>query len=179
MEKVKVIIEWASDGTISAMMEKDMFAGMGDTVEAAVADMKEGVALYIKTAKEMGFPYKAYLDGAYEIELEYDAVSALKYAREYIKDTKLAELTGIPAAQLGRYANDKAKPRPAQRRKIVEPGKAMAIIFKRSVRRSDGPNILGVFLYQMSAKQKPALNQMAAARNGTNCPWFGICREPR
>ena len=30
--------------------------------------MKEGVALYIKTAKEMGFPYKAYLDGAYEIE---------------------------------------------------------------------------------------------------------------
>lgn len=98
MEKVKVIIEWASDGTISAMMEKDMFAGMGDTVKAAVADMKEGVALYIKTAKEMGFPYKAYLDGAYEIELEYDAVSALKYAREYIKDTKLAELTGIPAA---------------------------------------------------------------------------------
>ena len=47
MEKVKVIIEWASDGTISAMMEKDMFAGMGDTVKAAVADMKEGVALYI------------------------------------------------------------------------------------------------------------------------------------
>ena len=82
--------------------------------------MKEGVALYIKTAKEMGFPYKAYLDGAYEIELEYDAVSALKYAREYIKDTKLAELTGIPAAQLGRYANDKSKPRPAQRRKIIE-----------------------------------------------------------
>ena len=120
MEKVKVIIEWASDGTISAMMEKDMFAGMGDTVKAAVADMKEGVALYIKTAKEMGFPYKAYLDGAYEIELEYDAVSALKYAREYIKDTKLAELTGIPAAQLGRYANDKSKPRPAQRRKIIE-----------------------------------------------------------
>jgi len=44
----------------------------------------------------------------------------LKYARKYIKDTKLAELTGIPAAQLGRYANDKAKPRAAARRKIVE-----------------------------------------------------------
>ena len=133
MEKVKVIIEWASDGTISAMMEKDMFAGMGDTVEAAVADMKESVALYIKTAKEMGFPYKAYLDGAYEIELEYDAVSALKYAREYIKDTKLAELTGIPAAQLGRYANDKAKPRPAQRRKIVEALHRFAVAFSSIV----------------------------------------------
>lgn len=95
--------------------------------------MKEGVALYIKTAKEMGFPYKAYLDGAYEIELEYDAVSALKYAREYIKDTKLAELTGIPAAQLGRYANDKAKPRPAQRRKIVEALHRFAVAFSSIV----------------------------------------------
>ena len=100
---------------------KDMFAGMGDTVEAAVADMKEGVALYIKTAKEMGFPYKAYLDGAYEIELEY------------VKDTKLAELTGIPAAQLGRYANDKAKPRPAQRRKIVEALHRFAVAFSSIV----------------------------------------------
>lgn len=120
MEKVKVIIEWASDGTISAMMEKDLFAGMGDTVEAAVADLKKGVAFYIETAKEMKFPYKDYLDGDFEVELEYDAVSMLKYAREYIKDTKLAELTGIPAAQLGRYANDKAQPRPAQQRKIIE-----------------------------------------------------------
>ena len=120
MEKVKVIAEWASDGTISVMMETDMFAGMGDTVEAAINDMKQGVALYIETAKEKGFPYKSYLDGAFEVELDYDAVSMLKYAREYIKDTKLAELTGIPAAQLGRYANDKAKPRPAQKRKIVE-----------------------------------------------------------
>jgi hypothetical protein len=101
-------------------MEDDMFAGMGDTVEAAVNDLKEGVAFFIEVAKEEGFPYKAYLDGDYEIELDYDAVSMLKYAREYIKDTKLAELTGITAVQLGRYANDKAKPRPAQRRKIVE-----------------------------------------------------------
>lgn len=120
MGKVKIIIEWASDGTISAMMENDMFAGMGSTVEDAIKDLKKGVAFYIATAKEMGFPYKSDLDGDFEIELEYDAVSMLKYAREYIKDTKLAELTGIPAQQLGRYANEKSKPRPAQRRKIVE-----------------------------------------------------------
>lgn len=120
MEKVKVIIEWASDGTISAMMEKELFAGMGDTVENAVGDLKTGVKFYVETAKELGFPYKEYLDGEFQIELAYDAVSMLKYARGYIKDTKLAELTGIPAAQLGRYANDKAKPRAAQGRKIVE-----------------------------------------------------------
>jgi predicted RNase H-like HicB family nuclease len=120
MKKVKVTIEWASDGGIWAIMDGDNFTGRGDTVEAAVKEMKEGVAFFIETAKEMNFPYKEYLDGEYEIELEYDAVSALKYARAYIKDTKLAELTGIPAVQLGRYANEKAKPRPAQRYKILD-----------------------------------------------------------
>ena len=120
MRKISVIIGWASDGTISAMMSDELFSGMGDTVEEAVADMKRGITLFIETAKAMKFPYKEYLDGDFEVELEYDAVSALKYAREYIKDTKLAELTGIPAAQLGRYANDRCKPRPAQRRKIIE-----------------------------------------------------------
>lgn len=120
MKQIKVIVEWASDGTISAMMTDDMFAGMGSTVEEAIADMRQGVALFIETAKEKGFPYKEYLDGDFTIDLEYDAVSMLKYAREYIKDSKLAELTGIPAQQLGRYANDKSKPRPAQRKRIVD-----------------------------------------------------------
>lgn len=118
--KIKVLVEWASDGTISAMMESDMFAGMGETVADAIKDMKEGISLFIETAKDKGFPYKPYLDGDFDIEIEYDAVSMLKYAREYIKDTKLAELTGIPAQQLGRYANEVSKPRPAQRRRIVE-----------------------------------------------------------
>lgn len=120
MEKIKITIEWASDGGIWAIMDGDAFTGHGETVADAVNELKQGIAFFIETAKEKGFPYKKYLDGDFEIELEYDAVSALKYAREYIKDTKLAELTGIPATQIGRYANDKAKPRPAQRRKIME-----------------------------------------------------------
>ena len=120
MKKVSVTIEWAADGGIWAIMDGDNFTGRGETVEAAVKEMREGVAFYIETAKDMNFPYKDYLAEEYEVVLEYDAVSMLKYAREYIKDTKLAELTGIPAVQLGRYAHDKAKPRPAQQRKIIE-----------------------------------------------------------
>ena len=87
MEKIKAIAGWASDGTVSVMMKDDMFSGMGDTVQDAIDDMRQGIAFFIETAKEKGFPYKEYLDGDFEIELEYDAVSALKYAREYIKDT--------------------------------------------------------------------------------------------
>lgn len=120
MKAVKIIIEWASDGTITAMIDDDMFAGMGATVEEAIADLRKGVAFYVATAKEMGFPYKEYLDGEFGIELEYDAVSMLKYAHVYITNTKLAEMTGIPAQQLWRYANDRSKPRPAQHQRIVE-----------------------------------------------------------
>ena len=120
MKKVKITVEWAADGGIWAIMNEELFTGRGETVEAAIAELKEGIKFFVETAKEMGFPYKPYLDEGFEVEMEYDAVSMLKYAREYIKDTKLAKLTGIPAAQLGRYANDKAKPRPAQRHKIIE-----------------------------------------------------------
>lgn len=119
MEKIKVIVEWTSDGGINVMMQDDLFAGMGETVQEAINDLKQGVAFFIETAKEKGFPYKDYLDTDYEIELDYDAVSMLKYARKYIKDTKLAELTCITPVQIGRYANDKAKPRPAQCQKII------------------------------------------------------------
>ena len=89
MEKIKVIVEWTSDGGINVMMQDDLFAGMGETVQEAINDLKQGVAFFIETAKEKGFPYKDYLDTDYEIELDYDAVSMLKYARKYIKDTKL------------------------------------------------------------------------------------------
>lgn len=120
MKKVKITIEWAPDGGIWAVMDGEGFTGRGETVEAAIAELKEGVAFYVESAKEQGFRYKEFLDEDFEVVLEYDAVSMLRYAREYMKDTKLAELTGIPAAQLGRYANEKAKPRPAQQRKIIE-----------------------------------------------------------
>ncbi len=120
MKTIKAMAGWASDGTVSVWMKNEMFAGMGDTVEEAIKDLNEGAKLFVQWAKEDGESYPPFLDEPYELELEYDAVSMLQYARGYIKDTKLAELTGISAAQLGRYANDKAKPRAPQRRKIIE-----------------------------------------------------------
>lgn len=120
MEKVPVIIEWASDGGIGAMMKEESFSGLGDTVEAAIEDMKEGVRFFIETAKEMGFPYKEYLDGDYEIEIEYDVQSMLQYARHYMTDAGIGELTNINPVQIARYATGQAKPRQPQKRKIIE-----------------------------------------------------------
>ncbi len=120
MKTIKVIVEWASDGGIWAWTKEGLFAGRGDTVEEAVAEMKEGIASHVQVCKEESYPYPAFLDEPYELELEYDVVSMLQYARSFIKDTKLAEFTKISAAQLGRYANEKTKPRAPQRRKIIE-----------------------------------------------------------
>ncbi|MCD8173771.1 MAG: helix-turn-helix domain-containing protein [Alistipes sp.] len=120
MKTVKVNIEWASDGTVGAIMQEDLFAGHGDSVEAAVEDMRNGVALFVETAKEQGFPYKPFLADAYEVELEYDIESILKYARNYMSEIGIAKLTGISPAQLNRYTNGKDKPRPTQARKILE-----------------------------------------------------------
>lgn len=56
MKKVKVIIGWAPDGTISAMMQDEMFAGMGETVEAAVDDLRKGVGLLHRNSQRYGIP---------------------------------------------------------------------------------------------------------------------------
>ena len=41
MTKIEAIIERGSDGTYSVYCTNEMFSGMGDTVEAAQADMLE------------------------------------------------------------------------------------------------------------------------------------------
>jgi predicted RNase H-like HicB family nuclease len=120
MNVVKVNVGWASDGFVNVWTQKELFAGGGNTIEEAIEDMRKGMEFHVEVSKEEGCPYPAWLDGPFELALEYDVVSMLQYTRGFIKDTKLAELTGISAAQIGRYANEKAKPRAPQRRKIVE-----------------------------------------------------------
>jgi predicted RNase H-like HicB family nuclease len=120
MNIVKANAGWASDGFVSVWTQKDIFSGGGNTIEEAIENLREGIKFHVETSKERNYPYPAWLDEPFELELEYDVVSMLQYARGFIKDTKLAELTNISAAQLGRYANQKAKPRAPQRRKIIE-----------------------------------------------------------
>lgn len=118
MKRVKVIIEWASDGGVGAMMQDEAFAGQGDTIKEAIDDMRKGVAFYIETAKEMNFPYKEYLDGDYDIEMEYDVPSLIQYASHYMSDTALGEVAGVSPVQIGRYSRGEAKPRPDTAQKI-------------------------------------------------------------
>lgn len=120
MKKVKTNVEWASDGTVSVYMEEESFSGMGDNVDAAIEDMKKGVTFFIQTAKEEGFPYKDYLDGEYELDLNYDIQSLLEYAENFMTDKGIAKLSGVSPVLIGRYSNGQAKPRKEQAMKILK-----------------------------------------------------------
>ena len=119
MKKLIVIAERTKDG-VSAYAENEPFAGMGNTEDEAIADLKEGIRFYIRTAKENGYKYSPYLEGDYEIKLKYDLRSLLEYYGDFITDAGMEKLTGISKSQLSRYTNGKTAPRTPQVRKIVD-----------------------------------------------------------
>lgn len=70
MKTIAAIIERASDGVYSVYCKDEIFSGMGDTIEAAKADMLRQMEFYKDTAKKEGFKYPAFLDEGFAIEYE-------------------------------------------------------------------------------------------------------------
>ena len=60
MKTIEAIIERAEDGTFDVYCTKEIFSGVGRTIEEAKHDMQEQMAFYKKTAKEEGFKYPAF-----------------------------------------------------------------------------------------------------------------------
>ncbi len=119
MKTIPAIIERASDGTYSVYCEKEIFSGMGPTVEDAKADMLQQMAFYRETAISEGFKYPQFLDEEYEIVYLLDARSIIDY---YVKSgaftlSSLSKITGIDQKQLWSYTKG-TKPRKAQAERI-------------------------------------------------------------
>lgn len=76
MRHISAKIERASDGTYSVYCENEIFSGMGDTIEAAKADMLQQMEIYKVTAKEEGFKYPEFLDEDFSIYYILDAIFA-------------------------------------------------------------------------------------------------------
>ena len=114
MENVTVIIERNSDGTFTAIPQQNHkigFIGMGKTVEATIADLQnsyEEAKAMLPSLPEMAFEYK------------FDTASFLHYINGRLNLADLQTITGINRHQLSHYANGLKKPRPQQRRRIVE-----------------------------------------------------------
>lgn len=120
MEKVKVMIDRAADGTYNVYCEDSpVIFGMGDTIEEAKADMLETVRL---TKEELGREsaavYPDWLDKEYEFEYQFDVQGLLEYYAGIITPTALGKLAGINPKQMWNYMHGVSKPRKAQIQKI-------------------------------------------------------------
>ena len=119
MTTIEAIIERASDGTYNVYCVKEIFSGVGESIEAAKADMKKQMAFYKKTAIDEGFKYPLFLDGEYEIHYSIDATSLMKYYVNagFFSLSGMERVTGINQKQLWAYMNG-TKPRRAQVERI-------------------------------------------------------------
>ncbi len=120
MEKVKVMIDRAADGTYNVYCEDSpVIFGMGDTIEEAKADMLETVRM---TKEELGREsaavYPDWLDKEYEFEYQFDVQGLLEYYAGIITPTALGKLAGINPKQMWNYMHGVSKPRKAQIQKI-------------------------------------------------------------
>jgi len=118
MKKIEAIIERASDGTYSVYCTNEMFSGMGDSAEAAKADMIEQMKFFKNAAIEDGSQYPSWMDDEYEIVYKFEVASLLEYYSGILSLFGLKKITGIHQKQLWNYLHRKAKPRPAQVNRI-------------------------------------------------------------
>ncbi|MDD2799372.1 MAG: hypothetical protein PHV20_12340 [Bacteroidales bacterium] len=118
MKKIDAIIGRATDGTYSVYCENEMFSGMGNSAEAAKADMMTQMKFYKESAIETGFEYPSFLDEEYEIIYKFDTQSLLEYYSGIISLAALERLSGINKKQLWSYLHGNSKPRKQQVEKI-------------------------------------------------------------
>jgi len=118
MRTIEAIIERAKDGTFSVYCINEMFNGMGNTAEAAKADMRQQMVFFKESAIEDNFSYPDFLDGDFEIVYRFDTQSLLAYYSGILSLSGLEKITGIHQKQLWNYLHGKSKPRKVQVEKI-------------------------------------------------------------
>jgi len=120
MYTVEAILERAEDGTFDVYCTKEIFSGMGATIEAAKQDMQEQMDFYKKTAIEQGFKYPEFLDQTFEIHYTVDSLSLMKYyvTSGFFSLAGMEKITGINQKQLWSYLHG-TKPRKAQSSRIT------------------------------------------------------------
>ena len=118
MKTIEAIIERAKDGTFSVYCITEMFSGMGNSAEAAKADMRQQMDFYKKTAIEDGFSYPDFLNEDFEIVYKFDTESLLEYYSGILSLSGLEKITGVHQKQLWNYLHRKSKPRKAQINRI-------------------------------------------------------------
>ena len=120
--KIQVHIDW-TETNYSAPTEGPEVGGVVvDThtnLNALLESFKETMDFHIGGLSQGDAP-DWLLTGDYEFEYNYTTAALLHKFEGILTRSALSKVTGINQRQLGHYATGHRKPRPAQRKKIVE-----------------------------------------------------------
>ena len=124
MEKVRIDVQWC---------DKNFGASFGENVPGAVVFTAktfeelqqmaaETLRLHVEGMLEDGDDVPQWLrDGDYELEYNYlDVATLLRACEGYASLAAISRVTGINQNQLSHYATGLKRPRPEQRRRIVD-----------------------------------------------------------
>lgn len=114
MEKVKIIIGRAEDGTFSAYSEEYPIFGMGDSVEEAKVEAENGLKLYIENNEEIPELFSK----EYELVYQMDVQSLLEYYKGIFTNAAFERITGINQKQIQHYASGFRNPKTETKHKI-------------------------------------------------------------
>ncbi|MBO7138480.1 MAG: CopG family transcriptional regulator [Bacteroidaceae bacterium] len=124
MEKVRVDVQWC---------DKNFGASFGENVPGAVAftaktfeelmqEAEETLRFHVEGMIEDGDEVPQWLrEGDYELEYNYvDVATMLRACESYASLAAISRATGINQNQLSHYATGLKRPRPLQRKRIVD-----------------------------------------------------------
>jgi len=118
MKTIEATIERAKDGSYGVYCIDQPYTGMGNTSEAAKANMLEAMKFHKQVCLEEGFDYPEFLNEEFEVIYKFDTKSLLEYYAGIITPAALERISGIHQKQIWNYLHGKSKPRRQQVEKI-------------------------------------------------------------
>lgn len=124
MEKVRVDVQWC-DKNFGASFGENILGAVvltAKSFEELTKEAPETLRSHVECMLEDGEEVPQWLrDGDYELEYNYvDVATLLRACEDYASLAAISRATGINQNQLSHYATRLKRPRPEQRKRIVE-----------------------------------------------------------
>jgi predicted RNase H-like HicB family nuclease len=119
MKTIKVNIDWENNyGAYSE--EVSGCVATHKTLEGVKQSYIEALEFHLEGLKKDNDEIPAVLQGKYKLDFVLNVRALLNYFEGVLTRSALSRVTGINERQLGHYITGHRKPRPEQRKKIVE-----------------------------------------------------------
>lgn len=123
MEKIVVNVSWC-DHNFGVSLGENVPGAIvltAKTYDELINEVRSTLNFHIEGMRGDGDDVPQWLrDGDYEFEYHLDAAALLQMCAPYVSIAAISRVSGINQHQLSHYANGLKKPRPQQRRRIVE-----------------------------------------------------------